>query len=95
MKKIIVTSLVMTSALLFAKNESPNKNTEPHKTTETVLVAKKTIQAADLQQKPITISAAKEKELTTAEKCAIELAVGPIIAGPPVHCAQLAAEGIS
>ncbi len=94
MKKIIVTVLMTTSALLFAKNESPNKNTEPKKATETVLVAKKTIEKADQLQKPITLSAtAKEKELTTAEKCAIELAVGPVIAGPPVHCFQLGAEG--
>ncbi|KAB1231729.1 hypothetical protein [Chryseobacterium viscerum] len=90
MKKILVTVLLTTSALLFAKNESPNKNTESKKATETVLVAKKTIQTADQQQKPITISTtAKEIELTTAEKCAIELALGSVIAGPPYHCLQL------
>lgn len=95
MKKTFVAVLVTTSALLFAKTESP-KTENPKNATETVLVAKKTIENTDQLQKPITLSAtARKKELTTAEKCAIELAVGPIIAGPPVHCFQLGAEGIS
>ncbi|ROH92802.1 hypothetical protein EGI15_11325 [Chryseobacterium cucumeris] len=96
MKKSIVAVLLTTSALLFAKNESPNKNTEPQKATETVLVTKKTIEKTDQLQKRITLSTTtkeREKELTTEEKCAIELAVGPVIAGPPVHCFQLGAEG--
>ncbi|MBP1166580.1 MAG: hypothetical protein ACN6N7_11095 [Chryseobacterium culicis] len=95
MKKTFVAVLVTTSALLFAKTESP-KTENPKNATETVLVAKKTIENTDQLQKPITLSTtARKKELTTAEKCAIELAVGPIIAGPPVHCFQLGAEGIS
>lgn len=96
MKKTFVAVLVTTSALLFAKTESP-KTENPKNATETVLVAKKTIENTDqLSKKPITLSTtARKKELTTAEKCAIELAVGPIIAGPPVHCFQLGAEGIS
>ncbi|MEJ5050834.1 hypothetical protein WH221_13470 [Chryseobacterium culicis] len=95
MKKAFVAVLVTTSALLFAKTESP-KTENPQNATETVLVAKKTIENTDQLQKPITLSTtARKKELTTAEKCAIELAVGPIIAGPPVHCFQLGAEGIS
>ncbi|MDR4891773.1 MULTISPECIES: hypothetical protein [unclassified Chryseobacterium] len=95
MKKTFVAVLVTTSALLFAKTESP-KTENPKTATETVLVAKKTIENTDQLQKPITLSTtARKKELTTAEKCAIELAVGPIIAGPPVHCFQLGAEGIS
>lgn len=97
MKKTLVTVLLTTSALLFAKNESPNKNPELPKVKETVLIAKKTIEKANKLQKPITLSAAaeEEKELTTEEKCIIELAVGPVIAGPPVHCFQLGAEGNS
>lgn len=96
MKKTFVAVLVTTSALLFAKTESPNKTEEPKHATETVLVAKKTIENTDQLQKPITLSTtARERELTTEEKCAIELAVGPVIAGPPVHCFQLGAEGIS
>ena len=92
MKKTFVAVLVTTSALLFAKTESP-KTENPKNATETVLVAKKTIENTDQLQKPITLSTtARKKELTTAEKCAIELAVGPIIAGPPVHCFQLGAE---
>jgi len=90
MKKIFVTVLLATSALLFAKNEFPNKNSEPPKVKETVLVAKKTIEKTDQLQKPITLSAAvEEKELTTEEKCIIELALGPVIAGPPYHCTQI------
>lgn len=90
MKKILVTVLLTTSALLFAKNESPNKNPELPKVKETVLVAKKTIEKTDQLQKPITLSAAaEEKELTTEEKCIIEIALGPVIAGPPYHCTQI------
>lgn len=86
MKKIMLTVLLTTSALLFAKNETPNKKEESGKVAKTVLVAKKTIET-DAQQKPIAIG--KERELTTEELCIIELALGPVLAGPAYHCLQL------
>ncbi|MBP1166581.1 MULTISPECIES: hypothetical protein [unclassified Chryseobacterium] len=96
MKKIIIASLLMTSAVAFAKTESPNKIEEPKNTTETVLVAKKTIENTNQLQKPIALSTtAKERELTNEEKCIIELALGPIFVGPAVHCFQLESEGVS
>jgi hypothetical protein len=90
MKKIVLTVLLTTSALLFAKNETPNTKMESGKVAKTVLVAKKTIETDAQQQKPITLSTTgKEKELTTEELCIIELALGPVIAGPAYHCLQL------
>lgn len=79
------------STMLFAKEENPNVRKDlnsPQK--ETFLVAKKTIEKTDQLQKPITLSTtAEEKELTTEEKCIIEIALGPVIAGPPYHCTQI------
>lgn len=59
MKKIIVTSLVMTSALLFAKTEEPKMKTDLSKNDEKVLVVKKDIKEEIAEKKVIKIGNAK------------------------------------
>ncbi len=89
MKKIIFTLLLTTSAMLFAKNENPIKKIETKKEAKAILMTEKTIEE-NQQQKIIKISTeGKQKELTPEEACIIELALGPVIAGPPYHCTQI------
>lgn len=90
MKKIIFMLSLTTSGMLLAKNEGPIKKTEFKKETKTILIVKKTIEEVSQKQKPIRISTTeKQEELTSEEKCIIELALGPVIAGPPYHCTQI------
>lgn len=79
------------STLLFAKIEEPISKTDSPKQKETVLVTKKTFEKADEQQKNIKISNVGKQQdgLTDAEACIIELALGPVIAGPPYHCTKI------
>lgn len=91
MKKIIFTMFLASSTLLFAKMEEPISKTDSPKQQETVLVAKKTIEKTDQQQKTVKISSLGKQQdgLTDAEACIIELALGPVIAGPPYHCTKI------
>ncbi|MCY0976133.1 hypothetical protein PGH12_12385 [Chryseobacterium wangxinyae] len=88
MKKIIIASFVTLSTFVFAKAETQKEKNEKN-TEQKVLVVKKTI---DENQKKVTIqvlnTARKQKELSDADLCIIELALGPVIAGPPYHCAK-------
>lgn len=88
MKKIIIASFVTLSTIVFAKTGTP-KNKIELKKEEKVLVAKKTIVESQ-KKEAITILSmtGKEKELSDADLCIIELALGPVIAGPPYHCAK-------
>lgn len=88
MKKIIFASFLVLSITVFAKEE-PKVKTDLSK-TQKVLIAKKTM-ANDQKKAAIIVlnKAAKQEELSDEDLCIIELALGPVIAGPPYHCVKL------
>ncbi|SIQ31723.1 hypothetical protein [Chryseobacterium sp. RU33C] len=65
MKKIIIASLLMTSAVVFAKTENPKLNTVESKSkTEAVLKAKK-----NFKDENVVIKVAKAKVMNPFQQC--------------------------